>query len=246
MPMSPRLLRPRATGFNPKSISGLAAWYDASNTASITLNGSTVSQWSDLSGNGNHATQSTANNQPAYTTATLNGKAVLTFSGSPRELLTSLSVSPPFSVIAVVKENASHVGVYVGGNTFANIGFGDASSFGGNKWAAWGGTRAVYGNASASVTTNPTIVQNIISGTSFPGDISIFANGAGGQVTTYTSGTAPGSTLDSLRIGHRGNTAGEYWVGYIAEVLVYSRALAASERAAIDRGLGRKWGITVA
>lgn len=245
MAMSPRLLRPTASGFDPRRISGLELWLDGSDSSTITLNSTTVSEWRDKSGKGNHATQGTANNQPAYTAATLNGKAVVTFSGSPKELLTSLSVSPPFSVIAVVKENAPHVGIYAGPSTFVNIGFGDASSFGGNKWAAWGGTRAVYGNASASVTTNPTIVQNIISGTSFPGDISIFANGVGGGATTYTAGTAPGSTLDSLRIGHRGSTAGEYWVGYIAEVLIYSRALSTSERAAIDRALGRKWGIAV-
>ena len=38
MPMSPRLLRPRATGFNPKSIAGLAFWIDAGSTASLTFN----------------------------------------------------------------------------------------------------------------------------------------------------------------------------------------------------------------
>jgi len=64
MPMSPRLLRPRATGFNPKSISGLKLWLDVANTSSLTFNGSTVSQVNDLSGNGFHATQGTANNQP--------------------------------------------------------------------------------------------------------------------------------------------------------------------------------------
>ncbi len=42
MPMSPRLLRPRATGFNPKSISGLKLWLDVANTSSLTFNGSTV------------------------------------------------------------------------------------------------------------------------------------------------------------------------------------------------------------
>jgi hypothetical protein len=29
MPMNPRLLRPRASGFDPRSISGLALWLDA-------------------------------------------------------------------------------------------------------------------------------------------------------------------------------------------------------------------------
>lgn len=81
MPMSSRLLLPRATGFNPKSISGLAAWYDASDTASVTLNNSAVSQWSDKSGNARHLTQTTANNQPSYST-TVAGKNAITFDGT--------------------------------------------------------------------------------------------------------------------------------------------------------------------
>jgi hypothetical protein len=35
MPQSPRLLRPRASGFNPRSISGLALWLDASDASSL-------------------------------------------------------------------------------------------------------------------------------------------------------------------------------------------------------------------
>ena len=39
MAMSPRLLRPRASGFNPRSIPGLAVWLDASKASSVTLDG---------------------------------------------------------------------------------------------------------------------------------------------------------------------------------------------------------------
>lgn len=52
MGMNPKLLRPRSTGFNPKSISGLALWLDASDLSTITLNGSNVSEWRDKSGAG--------------------------------------------------------------------------------------------------------------------------------------------------------------------------------------------------
>jgi hypothetical protein len=57
MPMNPRLLRPIATGFNPKSIANLGMWLDASSDGSLTLNGNTVSEWRDLSGNGRHVAQ---------------------------------------------------------------------------------------------------------------------------------------------------------------------------------------------
>ena len=82
MPMSPRLLRPRQTGFNPKSIAGLAAWYDASAASSITLNGSTVSQWNDLSGNGRHQAQGSASLQPNFNATGLNGRSTLSTTGT--------------------------------------------------------------------------------------------------------------------------------------------------------------------
>ncbi|MFM6671211.1 MAG: hypothetical protein ACKPJO_13945, partial [Dolichospermum sp.] len=41
-------------------------WLDAADASTITLNGSTVSQWNDKSGNGRDATQATASLQPTY------------------------------------------------------------------------------------------------------------------------------------------------------------------------------------
>jgi hypothetical protein len=81
MAMSPRLLRPRATGFNPKNISGLAAWFDADDASTFTLSGSAVSEWRDKSGNGYSVSQSTGNNQPART-GTIGGRACIDFDGT--------------------------------------------------------------------------------------------------------------------------------------------------------------------
>jgi len=46
-PMNNRLLRPRASGFNPLSISGMAGWWDASVSSSVTI-ATGVSSWVDL------------------------------------------------------------------------------------------------------------------------------------------------------------------------------------------------------
>ena len=81
MGMNPRLLRPRASGFNPKNIAGLSLWLDASDSSTITLNGATaVSEWRDKSGNGYAVSQATANNQPALT-GTIKGRACIEFDG---------------------------------------------------------------------------------------------------------------------------------------------------------------------
>ena len=53
----------------PSGINGLKLWLDASDSSTITKDGSNkVSQWSDRSGNNNHATQGTAANQPTLGT----------------------------------------------------------------------------------------------------------------------------------------------------------------------------------
>lgn len=43
-----------------------ALWLDAADSSTITLNGSTVSEWRDKSGNNRHATQATTGNQATY------------------------------------------------------------------------------------------------------------------------------------------------------------------------------------
>lgn len=45
----------------------LVAWFDAKTASSITASSGAVSQWDDLSGNGYHATQSTAGAKPSST-----------------------------------------------------------------------------------------------------------------------------------------------------------------------------------
>lgn len=60
---------------------GLIMWYDASNTSSITLSGSSVTQWRDLSGNGRHASESGAMS-PQYVSNALNGRGAVDFGTS--------------------------------------------------------------------------------------------------------------------------------------------------------------------
>src|SRR5215469_9229577 len=75
-----------AAPWTPASLPGLVAWYDGQNAASITLNGSTVSQWNDQSGHGYNVVQGTAANQPTYNATGLNGYPALVFNGSTNAL----------------------------------------------------------------------------------------------------------------------------------------------------------------
>ena len=69
--------------------SSLGLWLDAGDAGTITLNGSTVSQWNDKSGNNRHVAQATATKQPLYANNILNGLSAVSFDGSDDSLFAS-------------------------------------------------------------------------------------------------------------------------------------------------------------
>jgi hypothetical protein len=77
-------------GFDPRSVPGCALWLDPADTSTVTLNGSNVSQLNDKSGRGYNMSQTTAGNQPTYSTA-LNGNRMLTFTQASSTRLSNVS-----------------------------------------------------------------------------------------------------------------------------------------------------------
>ena len=240
MAMSPRLLRPRATGFNPRSISGLAAWYDASAASSITLNGSTVSQWADLSGNGRNQSQATAASQPTYNATGLNGKGTLTTTGT-QWMQASAFASSSAATIFLVWKIASAAGTpYIFQRGTVN----DVHSFLMNpgtdqlqarRGASNQGTATVSGLGTTDIWRVGTLV--------FSTTLSRIYNGNSvGTDNTATVSAPTGNkvltlfALDSAtRAGHPG----------IAEFLYYSSQLDDTQQSAVRTYLGKKWGITL-
>ncbi len=106
--------------WEPDQISNLTAWYRADR--GITLNSGNVSQWNDLSGNGNHLTQSTASAQPLWNhlDATFNNQASVEGDGTTEYMTTAAftggDITQPFTAVVV--------GIRVSGterNIFAGI-----------------------------------------------------------------------------------------------------------------------------
>jgi len=70
----------------PAAVKNLAAWYDASDNTTLTTSGSGVTQWTDLSGNGETLTAVSG----AYpTVSTINGLGAIFFSSSSSGFQTS-------------------------------------------------------------------------------------------------------------------------------------------------------------
>jgi hypothetical protein len=238
--MNPRLLRPKASGFNPKSIAGLSLWLDAADASTVTIS-TGVSVWADKSGNGRNASQATGGKQPAYS-STINGKNVVTFQGTDDTM--QIGANAAFNatsqtIIIVARQNAnanqalwykadsnSAVGVITRYRT-ANVFWHYQKSDGTAETLA-------VANTNSNVNVFATVLE--------PANQSGFVNGTpvstANVTTAYDNNSGPwlGSRRD----------VGEYLQGDIAEVLFWNRALTAAERDRVQKYLGKKWGITVA
>jgi hypothetical protein len=243
--MSPRLLRPRATGFSPRSISGLALWLDAADSATITT-ATGVSVWADKSGNGRNATQTTGGKQPIRSN-TINGKSVITFQGTDDTM--SVANASDFNatsqtVIVVARQTtaANQALLYKGSGNAVNgviMRYRAGTTF-------WMYQKNDTVGETLSNTLNTNTNTNVYSTVLQPSAQAGFVNGSAptSGLATNTLATAYDDT-GAIFIGSRRDVS-EYLAGDVCEILHWPRALSALERQRVERYLGGKWGITVA
>lgn len=244
--------------FRPTQIANCTMWLDAAdwNTLAQNSNGTTaaaanndpVGWWQDKSSSAANATQSTSANRPILRTSVVLGRPVIEFNGSSTHLRAAISFSNTHSFFFVANPRVSKIGAIIGGNDTADwdLVYGDASTFGNSKFAAYGNGRAVYGDGALSYGAFQ-VFTAVLSGGTLPANLSMWRNGTGGAVTTETAGTAPRAGLATdVWIGRTSAAASQGWDGQIAEMIGYSRAVTTAERQTVERYLGWKWGITVA
>lgn len=246
MPMSPRLLRPRATGFNPKSISGLAGWWDANDSASVTLVSGVVSQWADKSGNGRHLSQSTGNDRPSYVN-TVNGKKVLTFNGANTVLWLqsnsqSLSSTAGATLFYVFRANSD--AAFSAFNSTANIGHIDRFSDG-NCYA--GNLRATRFSGVASGLVTSTGVQLLAHRANVSNNTHVLRRN-GAEIFSTTSDITAFRSLTTntfLGVGASLNSFTPTWVhwldGDVCEVIAVAQTMSDGMFSACEKYLISKW-----
>ncbi|MBM4022158.1 MAG: hypothetical protein FJ284_07945 [Planctomycetes bacterium] len=229
-PMSPRLLRPKASGvFFPSQLANLEMWLDASKTSSVTLNGSTVSEWRDVRSTSSYlVSNSAAGQQPAWVASSRNGLSGINF-GVGQNLFTP--VSPAF--------NFSQPTTYF-------IVFQAPTSSG--AWALFDGitTRQhVFGNNETQLTmfAGSSATAATIVGSTFYAVVLIY-NGTSSsrRLNTRTAITVnPGTNaINQLRIGSSSGVRGD-----VNEFGVLSRAVTDAEATSLLTYLGKKWAITI-
>jgi hypothetical protein len=221
------------------SLPGLVAWYDAQNTSSIVVNGSTVSQWNDQSGHGYNATQGTAANQPTYNATGLNGYPALMFNGSSQYLASGVPAGAFSSAIF-----AASVLTMVPGSTcspWSRASAGQSAPYfiinWPGSWSGWlgdGSTETSYASQ-LTVPLSPTVFEGGWDKVNY----SEWMNGT--SVTTLSATNAYGDNSNSLNIGARQDLSN--WFQGVCGELVMTTSIAAADRQKLEGYLAWKWGL---
>ena len=254
MSMNPRLLRPTASGFDPRRTSGLFQWFDASDRATLfdaTSGGSAVAddggvaRWEDKSGNGYHLTQGTAGNRPTLRAAIRNGRSVLEYDGANSNLVSAsitneLNALSVFAVLLADTVGQNNLGSIWATNAVTGASVRTLRIQTGNNIAALFGTND--GRSSAITLSAFTRVHTFWSGgNNRATDFEFLLNGSTSASITSGTMTVAAATPDTISVGNR-PSGSRAFDGYIAEILVYTRLLSSSERLAVDDWLAKKWG----
>jgi hypothetical protein len=243
MPMNPRLLRPRASGLtDPRQLASLAVWLDGSYSTTITLNGSTVSEWRDKSGNARHAAQATAAAQPTYTAADLNGLATLRTTASQHMVIPAWTYLNTNTTVFVFRSSGVNQAVCQRGA----VNNGPRNAVQNPASAGLRLRTTIHGTSASQVDAEgPAYTANawtIGAGVVRTDRARVYQNGVFGADATYTLQLSGSFDMKLFAM----NTSNFYGLnGGIAEFIAYDRALSDGEVTQVARYLSRKWNIAI-
>ena len=241
--------------FSPATPAGLYAWYDASDTATITVTSGSVTQWSDKSGGGHHLAQSAGSTAPVSGTRSQNGLNMIDFDGTNDYLFRHGSISFPrdtWTVFAVLVGDAT-----TDNKRFCAI---HTSGTGSGGWDfAGNGIIPFHAGTSANILTSTTAsVDASLTGTgATPVDVytvrKAAGTGSGNLVLMRGLGVATGTATTTMSGGANLThfTVGAGWIGGVAEyvngafgeLIFYGATLSDSDRDAVIGYLKTKWGV---
>jgi autotransporter-associated beta strand protein len=209
---------------------GLVLRMDASQISGV-ANGSQLNVWTDASGNSNNAVRQSdsSSGYPQYISNGINSRPVVRFnSGNPTmgDSLKFSRISTIRSVFWVLKENP--------GLSDTHFLLGDSSSYDFHRGYSPNGNLWSDLNTSSNIKTGTTrLMGNTINGVTTPLPSSSFQ-----LVSLVTTGNVVAESICQDRVYHGS------WQGDIAEILIYDRALTATEEAQVGSYLATKYGLT--
>lgn len=209
---------------------GLGLWLRSD--AGTTVASGRLSKWIDQSGNARNASMATASLQPFFVTNVLHNYPVVRFSGAQSLLLDVLAQPSTFSVFIVGKNSKTT-------EDFSMI-LGPAGSSPNNQLRWQNGSSALLHGDSNGM---PTTTSNI-GNTRVYHELSVVYNGS--TMTVYRNGVAISShafaSTGPWTLASIGSWYSTYYMtGDLAEVIIYDRALTATDRTTVDSYLQNKY-----
>jgi hypothetical protein len=236
-------------------------WLDAADAATITLNGSNVSQWRDKSGNNRHASQSTASWQPLFVPTGMNGLPTLQTDGGD-----FLSIGLRFGLF----QNVS-------GATIAIVIKYSFGAYVTNAFSAFVSTGASFTTTRFGLTPSSTLNSLATAGRRLDTDsfavaesstTRISASGVGiievgnadyanARANHFTNGTQDATNVIFQTAGNTDNTPAQATSLFainstqnqlpsgcqISEVLMFNSTLSTTDRQKLEGYLAWKWGV---
>jgi autotransporter-associated beta strand protein len=232
---TPSVVGARQVWFKADAITGLAS-------------GTTVSTWSDASGNGYNAGASSS--APTYVTGAINGLPVVRFSKASSTCMTfSRPVQDDFTIMLVCQSSQNDQGTslyFFGGAGLVNGEQGGVVNDFGITFNASGQVVAGTGNPDTSIASGagfndgqPHLVT--FKRTKNTGAIVLYVDGT--QAGTKTGGTQSLTAPAQLVLGAV-TTGGNYLTGDLAEVSIYKAALPDADRIGEENALKCKYGLS--
>jgi hypothetical protein len=240
------------------------AWYDASDTSTISLSGSKVTQWNDKSANGYHLVQGTNARRPESGTQTINGLNVLQCdyissltSNAAASNYTFLNYSANTIFIVFKTDSLPSTDPYWllttrGGSAGEGAGISIRLQHYTDKLKDQvldnlGGSQVVDADSTSTVsnatTTLWTLIRDPDNGTAANRSDMRKNAGAAEKNNTLTVAASNAAPAQTLRVSDYtgGGTFG--LVGKLAEIIIYNSSLSAGDITTNQNYLISKWGI---
>lgn len=234
-----------AKPFSPADIAGLQLWLKADAITGLG-DGDAITTWTDSSGNGNNATQSTSGKKPLYKTNIQNGLPAVRFDGSDDAMtgatITGLGTS---SISLFVTANGGAIAANQERVLFGIRGYTDGFNF---ERSSWGGRLELYNN-NASIGSGDGLPNSGFSAKllavvkDYGVRVTLFINGENKNTSTNATlcGTFTNGSYDIGDATLRGDD--RTYLGDIFEVILYNVALTDSQRQNIENYLNTKWAL---
>ena len=232
----------KQASFKPTDIGGCQLWLDASDSTTISLTGSTVTQINDKSGNSNNTSSSTGT--VSYAAGGLNSRPAFSFNatGGFRGPTSITGTTLTAFTVATLNSGVNYNGRLLG---LANATQNDyAYATTGQPFFCRNGGPNVSGyrnNTYMSYQIN-TFDTPFIGTSQFTGSSnSTSINGTPGTAVADANGSF---SITKYGFGCEGlSDAGVNWYGYCSEMILYNSLLSTPQRQQVEAYLAQKWGL---